>query len=169
MIRSELKVAVRKAKVSDSEALAKIYAESWRQAYRGIIPHSHLECMIRRRGVQAWRESVRTEGHLLVLEAAGVIAGYATCGAARHGGRHKGEIYEIYLAPHYQGLGLGEYLFEGCRHQLDQRRLNGLIVWALTDNTLAADFYYRRGGRPVARSTERFGKTVLSKTGYGFD
>ena len=169
MIRSELKVVVRRAKASDSEALAKVFADSWRQAYRGIIPHNHLEALIRRRGVQSWKESVRTEGHLLVLEAAGVIAGYATCGAARHGGRRQGEIYELYLAPHYQGLGFGEYLFEGCRYQLDIRRLNGLIVWALTDNVIAADFYSHRGGRPVAHSTERFGSVSLAKTGYGFD
>ncbi len=169
MIRSGLKVVVRRAKVSDSEALAKVFADSWRQAYRGIIPHTHLECLIRRRGLHAWKDSVRSEGHLLVLEAAGVIAGYASCGASRRGGRYKGEIYELYLSPTHQGLGLGEYLFEACRHQLDLRSLNGLIIWALAENVIAAGFYDHRGGRPVARATERFGKVSLAKIGYGFD
>ena len=83
MIESELKVVLRKAKAADSEALAKVFADSWRQAYRGIIPHSHLECLIRRRGVQWWKEAVRTEGHLVVLEAAGVIVAGSNAAAAR--------------------------------------------------------------------------------------
>jgi hypothetical protein len=33
--------------------------------------------------------------------------------------------------------------------RLDMRKLNGLIVWALLDNTAACDFYWRRGGRPI--------------------
>ena len=69
-------------------------------------------------------------------------------GSSRQRGPYQGEIYELYLDPIYQGLGLGEHLFEGCRHTLDMRKLNGLIVWALLDNTAACDFYWRRGGRP---------------------
>ena len=71
-------------------------------------------------------------------------------GSSRQRAPYQGEIYELYLDPIYQGLGLGEHLFEGCRHALDMRKLNGLIVWALLDNTAACDFYWRRGGRPIA-------------------
>ena len=74
----------------------------------------------------------------LVLEMAGTVAGYATIGNSRQRSPYQGEIYELYLDPVYQGLGLGEHLFEGCRHALDMRKLNGLIVWALLDNTRPA-------------------------------
>jgi ribosomal protein S18 acetylase RimI-like enzyme len=168
MIGAGSKVNVRRAKATDSERLAEIFAQSWRLAYRGIIPHPHLECMIQRRGVSAWAKSIRTEAHLLVVEAAGEVAGYATCGASRHHGAYKGEIYELYLEPVYQGLGLGEFLFEACRNQLDRRGLDGLMVWVLEDNTSAADFYYRRGGRPISRATEKFGNVKLGKISYGW-
>lgn len=168
MIGASTKAVVRRAKLSDSEKLAGIFAESWRQAYRGIIPHQHLECLIQRRGKASWTKSIRTEAHLLVVEAAGQIAGYATFGAARQIGAYKGEIYEIYLAPVFQGLGLGEHLFEACRSELDRRDLDGLVVWALEDNISAADFYYRRGGRPIARTTERFGDAKLGKIAFGW-
>jgi len=105
---------------------------------------------------------------ILVTEAGGTLAGYATAGFARSKGHHQGEIYELYLAPIYQGLGLGEHLFEGCRYRLDERRLNGLIVWSLTENLNAVDFYERRGGRRVARATERFGRTKLDKLALGW-
>ena len=168
MIGAGTKAVVRRAKQSDSERLAEVFADSWRGAYRGIIPHQHLECLIQRRGKANWSKAIKTEAHLLVVEAAGQIAGYANFGAARRQGPYKGEIYEIYLAPVFQGLGLGEHLFEACRSELDRRDLEGLVVWALEDNVIAADFYYRRGGRPIARMTENFGAAKLGKIAFGW-
>jgi len=166
MIGAETTRIVRRAEQSDSEALAGIFAGTWRLAYSGIIPHAHLECLIRRRGKAWWSKAIRTEAHLLVIEVDGEIAGYATCGAARSSSAYKGEIYELYIDPLYQGLGLGEYLFEACRSELDRRGLDGLIVWALEDNASAGAFYWRRGGRPAARTTERFGVAKLGKIAY---
>ena len=96
------------------------------------------------------------------------LAGYATLGNSRQRGRYQGEIYELYLDPLYQGLGLGEHLFEGCRHALDMRRLDGLIVWALLGNTSACDFYWRRGGRPVASTFTRIGGARLEKVAFAW-
>ena len=82
---------------------------------------------------------------------------------SRQRGPYQGEIYELYLDPVHQGLGLGEHLFEGCRHALDMRKLNGLIVWALLDNTQACDFYWRRGGRPVTSAFTKIGGERLGE------
>ena len=168
MIGAGTKSVVRRAKSSDSAQLADIFANSWRLAYSGIIPHAHLECLIRRRGVEWWVKAVKQESHLLVIEAAGQIAGYASCGAARRMGVYNGEIYELYVAPVHQGAGLGEHLFEACRSVLDRRGLDGLMLWALEDNEQAASFYYRRGGRPYARTTTKFGEVKLGKIAYGW-
>ena len=102
---------------------------------------------------------------LLVLDAAGVVAGYATFGRSRGSRIYQGEIYELYLAPVYQGIGLGEHLFEACRNRFDDRSLNGLMVWALAENDDAVDFYWRRGGRPVGRSqgTIRLAEAVQNR------
>lgn len=168
MIEAGVKRVVRRARTSDGAALAGIFSQSWRFAYQGLIPHSHLECLVRRRNAAWWSKAARQEAHLLVMEIGGTLAGYATCGAARSQGVYKGEIYELYLDPLYQGLGLGEFLFEACRNELDRRGLDGLIVWALEDNTIASAFYDHRGGRPVARSVEVFGRTKLGKIGFAW-
>ncbi|MGL4398219.1 MAG: GNAT family N-acetyltransferase [Hyphomicrobium sp.] len=168
MIGAGTKARVRRAVFADSEPLAQLFALSWRQAYGGIIPHKQLELIISRRGEAWWRRAIKTEAHLLVLEWDGKLAGYATCGAARRGGAYRGEIYELYLLPVYQGLGLGEVLFEACRGALDHRGLDGLMAWVLEDNHLAADFYYRRGGRAYSRETERLGTTPMVKIAYGW-
>src|SRR4029079_4112891 len=150
MLGSPSKVRVRGGRQADATALARIFKDAWLLAYRGIIPHLHLESMVRQRSAEWWRDALKSGDSALVLEMAGTVAGYATMGSSRQRGPFQGEIYELYLDPIYQGLGLGEHLFEGCRHALDMRKLNGLIVWALLDNKGSCDFYWRRGGRPVA-------------------
>jgi len=168
MIGSRAQVRVRRGKLADAKPLADVFRESWELTYRGIIPHLHLETMIRRRSPEWWRTMIRSGDTLFVLEVAGQVAGYATCGVSRTRGAQQGEIYEIYLAPTYQGLGLGEHLFEACRHALDMRRLDGLLVWALADNAGAIDFYWRRGGRPIAKRADKIGGAKLAKLAFAW-
>lgn len=163
MLGSSSEFKIRKAKPGDAKALGDVFSATWQQAYRGIIPELHLDNMIRRRSLEWWKSAIRSGDDILVLEVSGHTAGYATLGPARSKGAYAGEIYELYVAPTHQGLGFGEVLFEACRGMLDQRRMKGLIVWVLAENTMASDFYWRRGGRPVAKSFERIGGTKLEK------
>ena len=168
MLGSSFQVRVRSGQLSDAKALADVFERSWRHAYVGILPRAHLESLILRRGRRWWTSAIRAGDSILVLEVEGVICGYASCGPARHRSRYEGEIYEIYLVPEYQGLGFGELLFEACRNVLDERKLDGLIVWALADNDLAADFYWRRGGRPVRQATDKLGEVEMRRVGFGW-
>ena len=168
MLGSSSLVLVRDARLADAPALTALFRETWEHTYRGIIPHVHLESMIRRRGLAWWRTTIRSRDTLLLLEFNGQAVGYATCGAARSRGDFKSEIYELYLLPDFQGLGFGEHLFEACRHSLDEQRLRSLMVWALAQNEAAVSFYYRRGGRPVATTYERLGGARLEKIAFGW-
>lgn len=167
-IRPHIPVSVRRGSVKDAARIADIFHDSWQLAYRGVIPHLHLDALLARRDVVWWQRSLSRRNNTLVLQFEDEIAGYANIGRARSRGPFGGEIYELYLAPIYQGIGLGEYLFEGARHALDNRDLAGLIVWAITDNRQACDFYYQRGGRPVATTIERFGGVRVHKTAFGW-
>jgi ribosomal protein S18 acetylase RimI-like enzyme len=168
MLRSTSEFKIRKAKPGDAKALSEIFGETWLQAYRGVIPALHLDQMIRRRGMEWWRSAIRSGEDILVLEVSGTTAGYATIGASRTKGPYAGEIYELYVSPSHQGLGFGEILFEACRGALDQRRMKGLIVWVLADNTIASGFYWRRGGRPVVSAIERIGSARLEKIAFAW-
>ena len=168
MLESGAQIQVRKSTPADAKALASIYRASWQQAYLGIIPHLHLQSILARRGLSWWKRSLRHTNGTLIIDIEGVVVGYATCGASRSRGQYQGEIFELYLTPDYQGLGFGERLFEAARHDLDMRRLRGMVVWALLDNTSACNFYWRRGGRPIAEATDKFGETVLTKVAFGW-
>jgi ribosomal protein S18 acetylase RimI-like enzyme len=169
MLGSRLEVKVRKGIPADAKGIADVFQHSWLQAYRGIIPHQHLQNMIKRRGAEWWKTAIRSGDSVLVLEHADSIAGYATLGVSRTRGPCQGEIYELYMAPSYQGLGFGEHLFEACRAGLDQKRLRGLIIWALVENVMATSFYWNRGGRPIAQTIEKIGGAKFEKVAYGWN
>lgn len=166
MLNQSLEVSVRNARPADASALADIFRESWRLTYAGILPALHLEREILRRDTTWWRRAIAAERNLLVVLHGETVAGYATCGRARGAGRDVGEIYELYLAPVYQGLGMGEHLFEACRATLDALDLERLIVWALEGNEKALAFYRRCGGRPTRRSCVRFGKELNNRIAF---
>jgi hypothetical protein len=42
------------------------------------------------------------------------------------------------------------------------------VVWALSDNEPALDFYRSLGGRMVAKSSEQFGRKVLDKVAFSW-
>jgi ribosomal protein S18 acetylase RimI-like enzyme len=162
-------VQVRPAKQRDAAALAEVYAEAWRGAYRGIIPHLSLERMIAKRGLGWWTNALSSRSPLLVLDFNSAASGYVTYGRCRSGkSPFQGEIFELYLHPIYQGLGLGEQLFDSARDRLFALHLKGLLVWALSDNDAACSFYQSLGGKPVAEGAERFGDVSLRKIAFAW-
>jgi GNAT superfamily N-acetyltransferase len=162
-------IQVRAPTRRDAPALAAIYAEAWRGAYRGIIPHLPLERMIAWRGQTWWERALDERYPLLLLDFGGEPAGYATFGRSRL--RHtpaQGEIFELYLHPVYQGLGLGRRLFAATRKRLRDRRYKDLVVWALADNNSACNFYLGLGGKPIAEGAERFDQVALRKIAFAW-
>lgn len=145
-----------------------MFKDSWTLAYTGILSSVALTQLLTKREVGWWARTARSSDPTLVLEVGGKVAGYATLGRSRGRGPYQGEIYELYLAPIYQGLGFGEHLFEACRNRLDERGYRGLLVWALVENTQACHFYWRRGGRPIASVTESLGGKRLEKVAFGW-
>ena len=60
-------------------------------------------------------------------------------------------------------------LFTAARRDLAQSGLKSLIVWALSENDTAVEFYRALGGKTVARSSEKFGTRVLDKVAFGWN
>src|ERR1700727_387019 len=140
-------IEVRPAKAADAAEVASTHDEAWRSAYQGIIPGAELEKLINRRGPQWWDSAIRKGGRSLHFE---------------------GEIYELYLRPEFQGLGFGRRLFTSARRDLLQSGLKSMVIWALSDNETATEFYRALGGRMVARSSEKFGPKSLDKVAFAW-
>ena len=163
-------LSIRPARVSDAEDIAEAHDASWRDAYRGIIPGRELERMVARRGPRWWHDAIGRRSRILVVDFDGQIAGYASYGRNRVPNLpYRGEIFELYLSPEFQGLGFGRRLFQAARRDLEENGLSSTLVWALADNERATGFYRHFGGRIVRHAKEKFGEETLARIAYGFD
>ena len=95
---------------------------------------------------------------ILVLEVGGAVAGYATfapaAGRAQPGAA---EVQELYLAPEYQGIGLGVRLFAAALKRIKSRGYGRVLVRALAENDRANAFLPppRRQARRAQRGNAR--------------
>ncbi len=159
----------RRAKTTDAKDVADAHDEAWRAAYRGIIPGAELEKLVNRRGPEWWDSAIRKGSRITIMQFGDQVAGYANYGRNRARSLfYDGEIYELYLRPEFQGLGFGRRLFTAARKDLVQSGLKSLVIWALSDNEPAMEFYRALGGRAVARSSEKFGAKTLDKVAYAW-
>ncbi len=165
-------VRVRRAKTSDVPTLARIRAESWREAYREILPPSVLagidlpRCALRMR--QAVVGQQRGKRLLVAEDAGGAVIGYAWCGPqADRRLPFRGEIYELYLLPGRQGQGVGRTLLGSAIWSLVDLGLNPVLVWVLASND-ARHFYESCGGELVARSPIDVDGYETTRLAYGW-
>lgn len=166
---STLSIDIRRAKVEDAAEIAAVHDAAWRNSYRGILPGIDLERMVERRGPAWWTKAIRRQVVVLVLEVDRRVVGYATLGPSRMKTLpFRGEIYEIYLRPEYQGLGFGRALFASAKQELAAQGRRSVVVWALADNEPAVRFYTSLGGRAVGRSMDRIGESILPKLAFGW-
>ncbi len=164
-----LAIDVRHAEPDDAQAISEAHRVAWRHAFAGLIPYRELMSMIERRGDQWWLRAIQGSSITLVLEVGGSIAGYATMGHNRTRSLLlEGEIYELYLRPEYQGIGLGSRLFHDAKRMLAERGCRGLIVWTLAENNRAVDFCSALGGREIAAGTENFELHRLKKVAFAW-
>jgi ribosomal protein S18 acetylase RimI-like enzyme len=167
---STVVIEIRQARPSDAVAVASAHDEAWRAAYQGIIPGTELDKLINRRGSDWWESAIRKGSRVSLLQFGDTVAGYANYGRNRARSlQYEGEIYELYLRPEFQGVGFGRRLFSAARKDLIHCGMKSLVLWALSENDPAVEFYRALGGRAVARSSERFGTRVLDKVAFGWN
>ncbi|ATN36334.1 GNAT family N-acetyltransferase [Rhizobium sp. ACO-34A] len=162
-----LSIDVRPAERQDARAIAEAHRVSWQHTYAGLIPYRALTKMIERRSENWWRKATSGPATILVADVAGTIAGYATVGLNRARALpQEGEVYEIYMRPEYQGIGLGHTLFGEARRLLKSLGCNGTVVWCLDDSRHAVDFFRSNGGIDTVEGMEDFDDVQLKKLGF---
>lgn len=159
---------VRPADVADSEAIARVHVESWRAAYRGLLPGGYLASLSVAGRARRWRSRLRTvpaRETVLVAEHAGGVVAFCSVGPARDGDcdpEWTGELYAIYAVEAEWGRGTGRALHEAAVGALRAARFADAVLWVLETNARARRFYERCGWRPDgAAKEETYGRPVV--------
>lgn len=127
----------------DRLEVARIYEESWRYAYKGIVPQDYLDSL----RAEQWVSNLDKEGlyHLIAVED-GVFVGTAGfCKSRFEEYADKGEIVSVYLLPEAMGRGYGKRLITAVLRELSEMGFSEAFLWVLKENLRARSFYKKYG------------------------
>jgi GNAT superfamily N-acetyltransferase len=143
---------IRPARSDDTEEIACIHVEAWRDAYAALLPAEYLARLNPKIEAARWSRASRIES-TLVADAHGDVVGYAIIGPAR---RRRdppcGEIYALYVETDWREHGVGRALIDAAFAVFRRRGLTEAVIWCLEGNFAGRGFYERCGGRRLSES-----------------
>ncbi len=134
---------IRPAKQSDMAALGRVYAETWKEAYRGLLPDFFLDiltpetCTPKPDHIAPDRRLVADEGDVI--------------GTVTFSG---GEIQSLYVLPEYWSKGVGSALFREAVKVLKNRGFNTVTLWVQQGNDRARNFFEQMGMAPAGQTRD---------------
>ena len=163
---------VRKARVQDAAAIARVHVDTWRTTYQGIIADDFLATLSYARREDWWRDVLSSAELQQIVHVAeskdnGVI-GFVSAGPEHADDPiYRGEISAIYVLENYQRLGVGKELFQASIRELSKRKISSLLIWVLEHNP-ARKFYEAMGGKFLRHKQIIIGGLRLSEVAYGW-
>ena len=138
--------------------------DTWRAAYRGIVPDTHLDGLSYDESERLWQDAiVLGDGRVFVAEDDGGVFGFASGGPRERSSRelreYEGELQTVYVLPSHKGTGAGRRLVGEVARHLAGQRVNSMLLWVFTENHPARRFYESLGesssGRTASGSAAR--------------
>jgi ribosomal protein S18 acetylase RimI-like enzyme len=169
-----------RATVNNASDIAKVYVDTWRATYAGIVPDRSLLGMSYERQAAEWAWLIRNRGDvqpvIVASEIGHGVVGMTSLGSSRPSGRplggpyaesRIGEVFTLYVRPEFQERGIGRQLLSAAFAALAERDSDRAVVWVLRDNA-SRFFYERMGGSGIAERRERIGGRDLDEVAYGW-
>jgi ribosomal protein S18 acetylase RimI-like enzyme len=164
---------IRIATADDAPGMARIHVDTWRTAYRDILPASALSALSYEARTERWRENLKQAGPqqftLVAEDDGGELVGFAGGGPERDGTPgYDGEIYAVYVLAQQQRRGIGRQLMGVSAHHLMDQGFGAAMLWALEANSRARAFYEALGGQFIGRKTKVIADTPQIEVAYGW-
>jgi ribosomal protein S18 acetylase RimI-like enzyme len=138
----------REATLQDNLDISKISVESWKFAYKGIMPNSTLDALdykTRATYRSTFLEGTSLSTYMCIVD--GRPVGFVDFELCRDDDCNDqvGEIWAIYVLPEVIGNFIGKELFRLAADNLAKKGCIEITVWVLSENKLARAFYERQG------------------------
>jgi|SRR5450631_907888 ribosomal protein S18 acetylase RimI-like enzyme len=143
-------MTLRLAQVADEPAVARLHADSWRTAYRGILRDDFLDGAVVANRRELWStrfsEINRADQLILVSEERGEIQAFA-CAYLDADPEWGTLVDNLHVVPGLKGKGLGRQLMAAVAEDVRRHALNAVLhLWVYEQNDQARRFYERLGG-----------------------
>lgn len=167
---------VRPATPQDAAAIAEVQIVTWRAAYAGIVPQSHLDALDPAESAKRWAQHLAdpeegvTKRTVVATTSDGAVVGFATGGVARRAERVcSHELWAIYVRPDLQHRGAGTRLLAATLDWLASVGATSLEVLVLRDNHPGRAYYEGLGGvLQPAEASFVVGDVVLPERVYAW-
>jgi GNAT superfamily N-acetyltransferase len=165
-------IVVRPATAADASAIARVRIDTWRTAYRGLVPDAYLDAMDVEQSVALWQRVLDADAPnatVFVADHAGEVIGFAAANRLaepRHG--LDAELSAVYVRREWQRAGIGRQLVLAAARAQRASGATGLIVWSISGNKPARAFYEALGGTVIVEQPFEWDGVPLTETGYAF-
>lgn len=147
---------IRKATPYDIELIGKIYVDSWKVTYNGMVAQEYLEALSYQDAENKWKRFLNNKDHILLVAESdyrviGFVAGCST------GVANQAELYALYVDINLKNKGVGSKLLAALIIELKNVKMQSLIVWAMAKNIKAISYYKYKGAIEYQRRINTFG------------
>lgn len=167
-----MSVGLRFASRGDAATLARLQADGWRDACRGLLTDAYLDRPeLAPELMSVWTRILPTLSRprpVIAVDAAGLPMGFCAGGPPRGEEPlpYDAEIYALYVAKAHWRRGVGAAMLGETAALLRKYGAQSLIIWALADNHPACAFYAGLGGTMIAREEHPIGGTILPEAAF---
>ena len=136
-----------KAKEKDSVEISKIYAQSWKIAYKNDIPKQYLDNLKEDFWVETFNEWLSTNKveALLAYKNNKPVGCIAYSSGRDDEYKTWGEIISLYSLEEVWGTKVGYELISAAVKNLYENKYYNIYLWVLNENERAKNFYKRFG------------------------
>jgi ribosomal protein S18 acetylase RimI-like enzyme len=144
---------IRDATEADVAAIARLHAESWRSAYRGVLLDDYLQNDVHRDRLAVWQQRFSKTSQrpmfVMVAEMTSVPAGFV-CVFPDEDAIFGSFLDNLHVSPGLTGQGIGRRLLsESANRLVTSGSSVGLYLWVIEQNFRARRFYARAGAEFV--------------------
>lgn len=140
-----MKFSVRKALISDVNAIAIIHVNSWQVAFEGLMPKGYINGYTLQSRKVEWLEIIKKQTeNVIVVENENCIVGFLSFS---HTMNAQGtlELSKLYLCPSIYGEGAGNLLMEQLDNKASTSGIKVISLYVLDCNQAAIKFYSKHG------------------------
>lgn len=142
------RIKIQSANEFDAYDIAYINITSWKEAYSTILPPQILDSLSVEKSAFFWKVALQNNAIVLKITLNEKIIGFSFLCKNKtpiNSNAHRGEINAIYLDPNKWRKGFGKQLCLASLSELKKLGFKKAIVWTLSENNRAINFYKSLG------------------------
>ncbi len=148
-------LSFREATKEDAEQIAALHAESWKNAYKGILSDEYLAKNVLKNRLETWKfrfDNPSVNQFIILAEENNMLVGFV-CIFGNQDTAFGSLIDNLHVKPDFKGKGIGKKLLNKASDLIFEKYKTKLMhLWVFEANTSAIGFYKKLGGKNTERS-----------------